>query len=108
MLRRLVMDGHNSLSSTSLSLQYRFVNILYICTLFLLLNTFCHELTGIVTLCNELLYNISFDMYTVTKRFFDATNTISQFSRSFHMVSIFTVEHILTRMVTSNNALYLF
>jgi hypothetical protein len=30
MLRGLVMDGHNSLSLTSLSLLYRFANVLYI------------------------------------------------------------------------------
>jgi hypothetical protein len=53
MLRGLIMDGHNSLNLTSLSLLYRFVNILYIWTLFLLLITFWHEWSGLVTLCNK-------------------------------------------------------
>jgi hypothetical protein len=66
------MDGHNSLNVTSLSLLYRFVNIRQIWTLLLLQNTFWHEWTRVVTLCNELLYIISFDLYTVSKTFFDA------------------------------------
>jgi hypothetical protein len=40
MLRGLIMDCQNSLNLTSLSLLYRFVNVLYNWTLFLLLNTF--------------------------------------------------------------------
>jgi hypothetical protein len=40
MLRGLVMDRDNSLRLTSLSLLYRFVNGLYILSLFLLLNMF--------------------------------------------------------------------
>jgi hypothetical protein len=40
MLRGMVIDGHASLNLTSLSLVYRFVNVLYIWSLFLLLNTF--------------------------------------------------------------------
>jgi hypothetical protein len=34
MLCGLDMDGHESLTLTSLLLLYRFVNVLYICTLF--------------------------------------------------------------------------
>jgi hypothetical protein len=73
MLRGLVMDGHNSYSLTSLSLQYRFANVLTIWTLFLLLNTFCHEWPRLLALCNELLCLISFDLYTVPMTLFDAT-----------------------------------
>jgi len=72
-LRCLVMDGHASLSLTSLSLLYRFVNVLYIWTLFLLLNTFCHEWSRLVTLCHELLYILGFDLYTVSMTLVDAT-----------------------------------
>jgi hypothetical protein len=42
MLRDSVMDAHDSLTLTSLSLLYRFVNVLYIWSHILLLNTFCH------------------------------------------------------------------
>jgi hypothetical protein len=38
----------------------------YIWTLFLLLNTFWHEWLRLVTPRNELLYIISFDLYTVS------------------------------------------
>jgi hypothetical protein len=44
----------------------------YIWTLFLLLNTFWHEWLRLVAPWNELLYIISFDLYTVSKAFFDA------------------------------------
>jgi hypothetical protein len=67
------MDGHNSLNFTSLSLLYRSVNVLYMKTIFLLLDTFGKEWSRLVTLCYELLYIISFDQYTVSKTFFDAT-----------------------------------
>jgi hypothetical protein len=40
MLRGLVIEVHTSLTLTSLSLLYRFVNVLYMWTLFLLLNNF--------------------------------------------------------------------
>jgi hypothetical protein len=73
MLRRLIMAGHNYLSLTSLSLQYRFANVHHIWTLILLLNTFWHEVSGLVTLCSELLYITSFDLYTVHLSLFDAT-----------------------------------
>jgi hypothetical protein len=128
MLHGLVMDGQNSLKFTSLLLLYIFVNIIYIWTLFLLLNTFWQEWSGLITLftnysllsiltskpslwlflnqpnttshiltlfksgilflllntfwhelsrlvtpCNKCLYNISFDVYTASKTFFDAS-----------------------------------
>jgi hypothetical protein len=82
MLRTLVMDGHNSLNLTSLSLQYRFVNILYIWTQFLLLYPFWQEWTRLLTLCKEFLYIISFDLYTVSKRFFGA---------NLHNLTVFTI-----------------
>jgi hypothetical protein len=50
MLPGLFMDGHSPLSLASLSLLYRFVNVLYIWTLFYLLNTFCHASSRLVTL----------------------------------------------------------
>jgi len=73
MLRGLVMDDHASLSLTSLSLLNRFVNILYIWTLFLLLFTFCHAWTRLVTLSHELFYKFGFDLYTVSVTLVDAT-----------------------------------
>jgi hypothetical protein len=73
MLRLLVMDGHNSLSLTTLSLLYSYANVLHIWILFLLLNSFWHEWSRLVTICLELLYIISFDLYTVSQTFFDAT-----------------------------------
>jgi hypothetical protein len=67
------MDGHDSYTLTSLSLLYRFVNVLYVRTLFLLLNTFCHAWSRLVTLCHELLYILGFDLYTVSMTLVDAT-----------------------------------
>jgi hypothetical protein len=72
-LRGLVMDGHNSLSLTSLSLLYRFANVHHIWTLFLLLHTFCKEWSRIETLFYEILYIISFDLNTFSKTFLDPT-----------------------------------
>jgi hypothetical protein len=65
MLRDLVMDYHDTYTLTSLSLLYLLVIFLFIWTLFLLLNTFCHAWSRLVTLCNELLCIIRFDIYTV-------------------------------------------
>jgi hypothetical protein len=39
------MGGHDSLTLTSLSLSYRYDNVVYMRSLFLLLNTFCHAFT---------------------------------------------------------------
>jgi hypothetical protein len=50
-----------------------FSHFRFIWTIFLLLNTFWHEWSRLVTPCNELLYIISFEEYTVSKTFFDAT-----------------------------------
>jgi hypothetical protein len=69
----LIMDGHDSLTVTSLSLLLRYVNDLYMWTLFLLLNTFCYSWSRIVTLCHELLYILGFDLYTVSVTLVDAT-----------------------------------
>jgi hypothetical protein len=67
------MDGHDSLTFTSLSLLYRYENVLFMRTLFLLLNTFCHAWFRQVTLCHELHYILFFDLYTVSMTLVDAT-----------------------------------
>jgi hypothetical protein len=46
-----------------------FSHFRYIWTLLLLLNTILHEWSRLVTLCNELLCIICFDLYTVSKTF---------------------------------------
>jgi hypothetical protein len=66
------MDGHDPLTLTSLSL-YRFVNVLYLRSLFLLLSTFCQASSRLVRLCHELLYILGFDLYTVCIILVDAT-----------------------------------
>jgi succinate dehydrogenase hydrophobic anchor subunit len=48
-------------------------------TLLLLLNTFWHEWSGLVTLCKELLYNTCSELYTVLVIFLMQSNTISKF-----------------------------
>jgi hypothetical protein len=73
MMRGLVIDRHTSLSFTSLSLLYRFVNVLYIKSLYLLLNTFCCAWLRLVPLSYELLYILGFDMYTDSMTLVDAT-----------------------------------
>jgi hypothetical protein len=65
MLRQLFMDGLDSYTLTSLSLLYRFVNIIYVRTLFLLQNTLSHAWSRLVTLCHELLYILGIDLYTL-------------------------------------------
>jgi hypothetical protein len=72
MLRGLFVDGHDPLTLTSLSL-YRFDNVLYMRTVHLLLNTFSHAWSRLVTLYHELLYIHVFDLYTVSETHFDAT-----------------------------------
>jgi hypothetical protein len=67
------MDGHDSLTLTSLSLLLRYVNVLYMWTLFLLLNTFRHVWSRLVTLCQELLYILGFEMNTLSITLVDAT-----------------------------------
>jgi hypothetical protein len=66
MLRDSVMDGHDSLTLTSLSLLYRFVNVLYIWSQFLMLNSFYHVWSRLVTLCHELHYILGSYLYTVS------------------------------------------
>jgi hypothetical protein len=67
------MDGHDSLTLTSLSLLYRYDNVLYMRSLFLLLNMLHHAWTRLVTVCLELLYILGFDLYTVSMTLADAT-----------------------------------
>jgi hypothetical protein len=69
----LIMDVHDSLTFTFLSLLYRFVNVLYVRTLILLLNTFCHAWSRLITLCHELHFILGFDLYTVSMTLVDAT-----------------------------------
>jgi hypothetical protein len=69
----LIMDGHDSLNLTSLSLLYRFDNVLYVRTLLLLLNTFCYAWLRLVPLCHELLYIHGFVLYNVSMTLVDAT-----------------------------------
>jgi hypothetical protein len=81
MLCGLVMDGHDPLTLTSLSLLYRFVNVLYFWTLFLLLNTYYNVWSRLVTLCDELLFILGMDLYTVSMLLVDATYHFQRFSR---------------------------
>jgi hypothetical protein len=67
------MEGHDSLTLTSLSLLYRYDNVLYMRSLFLLLNTFCHAWSRLVTLCQQLLFTLGSDLYTVSMTLVDAT-----------------------------------
>jgi hypothetical protein len=62
-MRVSVMDDHASLTFTPLSLEYRFVNDLYIWSLLFLLNMFCHARSRLVTLCHELHYILGLDLY---------------------------------------------
>jgi hypothetical protein len=81
--------------------------VIYMWTLILLQNTFCHEWSRFVTLCIELLYIISFDLHNQSMIFLMQQNIISQFL-TLHLDSIFTAEHVLTRMVrTRNEFLYI-
>jgi hypothetical protein len=73
MLRGFVIDDHASITLTSLSLFHRFVYVLYIRTLFLLLNASCCACLRQVTLLYELLYILGFEMYTVSMTLVDAT-----------------------------------
>jgi hypothetical protein len=57
MLRDFVIDGHASLSLTTLSLLYRFINILYIRTLFLLLKFLLGMVTPSPVLIRITLYS---------------------------------------------------
>jgi hypothetical protein len=47
--------------------------VLYIRILFLLLNTIVQVWSRLISFCNELLYIISFDLYTVSMSLSDAT-----------------------------------
>jgi hypothetical protein len=81
-------------------------HVIYIWTLILVLNTFLHEWSRLVTFWNELLYIISFFLYNASVILFETTDhKRHMFSRCLHLDSIFTSEHVLTRMVTPSNAL---
>jgi hypothetical protein len=73
MLCGLFLEGHDSLSLTSLSLLYRYDNVFYMRSLFLLLNTIYHAWSRLVKLCHELLYILGFDLYTVSMALVDTT-----------------------------------
>jgi hypothetical protein len=73
MLPCFVIDSHAPLTLTSLLLLNRFVKVLNIWSFLLLLNTFCHAWSRIVTHCHELLYNLVFDLITVSMTLVDAT-----------------------------------
>jgi hypothetical protein len=77
MLHGLIMDDHNSLNLTSLLLLYLFVNILYILTLFLLLNTFWLEWSRIVTLYTNYFILSIFTCITSLWLFLDQPKTTS-------------------------------
>jgi hypothetical protein len=72
MLCGLVMHGHDPLTLISLSLLYRFANVLYMRSLFLLLNTFYNAWSRLVTICHVLLYILSFYLYKVCMTLVDA------------------------------------
>jgi hypothetical protein len=67
------MDGHDSLTLSSLSLLYLFFNVVYVRTLILLMNTFCHAWSRLDTVRHEIHYIIVFDLYTVSVTLVDAT-----------------------------------
>jgi hypothetical protein len=108
-LRGLDMDGQNSLSLTSQSLLYLFVNVLYNWTLFMMLNTFWKQWSRVVTLCNELLYIISFDLYTLSMTLYYATEHNLSVSHFLYIWSLFlllnTFLHEWSRLVMLCNEL---
>jgi hypothetical protein len=53
---------------------------------------------------NELLYIISFDLYTLSKTLFHAKADNLSVSHFCYIWTIFTAEHVLTGMVTSSSA----
>jgi hypothetical protein len=65
-LPELFMDGRDWLTLASRSLLYRYVNVLYMRTVFLVLQIFCHAWSPVVTLSHELIYILGYDMYTVS------------------------------------------
>jgi hypothetical protein len=73
MLCVLFVDGLDPLTLNSLSLLYRFVNFPNVRSLFLILNTFCHAWSRLVTLCHELHYILGFDLYAVSMNLVDKT-----------------------------------
>jgi hypothetical protein len=69
----LFTDVQTKFTLNSLKILYVLVNVLYIWPLFLLLNMFFHACSRLVTLCQELLYILGFDLYTVCMTLVDAT-----------------------------------
>jgi hypothetical protein len=67
--------------------------VLYIWTLILLLNSFLHEWSRLVTPCNVLLYIIDIDLYTDSKTYFDATQ---------HNLSVSLFRYIYTLFLLFN------
>jgi hypothetical protein len=103
------MDGHNTLKLLSLTQLNLFFNILQIWTLILLLNKFWQEWSRLVSLCNELLYIINFDLYTVCMNLFETTEHNVTCS---HVIYIWTLILLLntfchewSRLVTHCNEL---
>jgi len=59
-----------------MTLLERYVNVFYMRTLYIQLNTFftpVYAWLRLVTLCHELLYFLGFDLYTVSMTLVDAT-----------------------------------
>jgi hypothetical protein len=83
-----------------------FSHVIYIWILIFLLNTYWHVWSRLVTLCYKLLYIISFDLYTVSMTFWCNLTQSHSFSRSLHLDSIITSEHVLSGMVSHSNVLY--
>jgi hypothetical protein len=91
MLCGLLMHGHDSLTLNSLLLLYCFANVLYMLSLFLLLNSFYNTLTRLITICHELLYILSFYLYTVCMILVDAIYqnvTLSKDRSVLHKISV--------------------
>jgi hypothetical protein len=103
------MDDHNLLSLTSISLLYHFVNVLYNWIIFLLLNTFWQEWPRLVTLCNELPYIISFDLYSLSMTLIDANEHNISVSHFLYICALFLLLysfiHERSRLVTICNVL---
>jgi hypothetical protein len=79
-------------------------------TLFLLLNTFWHEWTRLVTPRNKLLYIICFYMYTLSKTLFHVTehnHSVSHFRYIWtQFLLLNTFWHEWPRLVTTRNELH--
>jgi hypothetical protein len=72
MLYGLFFDYNDSITLISMSLLYPYDNYLYMRSPFLLLKTFYNAWSQLVTICHELLNNLSFYLYTVCMTLVDA------------------------------------